>query len=125
MNPFLTTAAVLAFLAGIIHSTLGERLIFSSLDDAALPSVAGSSSFTKRVLRLFWHLLTAAWWGFAIILWLLAGRSSLQGPIQTIAIVIGSTFLASAVGALVGSRGKHFSWAVLALIAVCVWLGLG
>ena len=56
MNLFLTTAAVLAFLGGVIHSTLGERLIFGPLDPAALPSVTGSSIFTKQVLRLFWHL---------------------------------------------------------------------
>jgi hypothetical protein len=37
---------------------------------------------------------------------------------------IALTFLVSAVVSLIVSRGKHFSWGVLLIVAVLAWLGI-
>jgi hypothetical protein len=124
MNTYLAAAGLLSFLGAVLHSALGERLIFRSLSLDSLPAVAGSALFTKRVLRFFWHMVSVAWAGFAVLLWHLAEHSTLDTTGQWTAAVIGWTFFASSIVALVGSRGRHFAWAILLVIAACVWLGL-
>ena len=116
MDYLLYLAAFLATGIGIAHSYLGEHYILLRLfrrDD--LPKLFGSSEFTTRTLRFAWHLTTIAWWGFAVILVVLA-----NAPVttSTIGLVIGCTFLVHFVIALVGSRGKHFSWPVFLAIGV-------
>jgi len=116
MDYLLYLAAFLATAIGIAHSYLGEHYILLRLfrrDD--LPKLFGSSEFTTRTLRFAWHLTTIAWWGFAVILVVLA-----NSPVttSTIGLVIGCTFLVHFVIALVGSRGKHFSWPVFLAIGV-------
>ncbi len=122
MNTYFALAAGLSALGGLLHSALGERLILSRLNAPDLPETLGSSGFTIQVLRLFWHLVTVAWWGLAALLLLHAtmppGDVNHQ-VVQTIA----ATFLASAAVSFVVSRGKHFSWGVLLIIAALVWRG--
>jgi hypothetical protein len=123
VNGFLAAAALLSVAGGVIHSVLGERLIFRALSPESLPAVTGSGDFTRQVLRFFWHLVSVAWWGFAVLLWHLAEHDALEGLARGTAVVIGWTFFASALVALVGSKGKHFAWVILLVIAACVWLG--
>ena len=122
MNPYLLSAAGLSVVGGVLHSALGERLIFSKLSNASLPAVLGSSEFVLRVLRLFWHLVSVAWWGFSALLALLASMPS-GADHQRLVWAVAITFLASAIVSAAVSRGKHFSWAVLLLIAGLTWLG--
>ena len=124
MNTFLLAAAALVIMAGVLHSILGERLILGRLSPDALPPVLGSAQFTRRVLRLFWHLVSVAWWGIAAMLWALAFSPGTHGA-RTIAIVAAATFLVSAVVALVISRGRHFSWMLLLIIAILLGVGAG
>ena len=112
----LYLAAFLAVAVGIAHSYLGENYILVRLfqrDD--LPKLFGSSKFTIRTLRFAWHLTTMAWWGFAAILIVLANQ-----PVDssTIGLVIGCTFLVHFAIALVGSRGRHFSWLIFLSIGI-------
>jgi len=116
MDSLLYLAAFLATAIGIAHSYLGEQYILLRLfrrDD--LPKLFGSSEFTIRTLRFAWHVTTIAWWGFAVILVVLA-----NAPVttSTIGLVIGCTFLVHFAIALVGSRGKHFSWPVFLAIGI-------
>ena len=116
MDTLLYLAAFLATAIGIAHSYLGEQYILIRLfrrDD--LPKLFGSSEFTIRTLRFAWHVTTIAWWGFAVILVVLA-----NAPVttSTIGLVIGGTFLVHFAVALVGSRGKHFSWPVFLAIGI-------
>ena len=116
MDSLLYLAAFLATAIGIAHSYLGEHYILLRLfrrDD--LPKLFGSSEFTIRTLRFAWHVTTIAWWGFAVILVVLA-----NAPVttSTIGLVIGCTFLVHFAIALVGSRGKHFSWPVFLAIGI-------
>jgi hypothetical protein len=43
MNTYLAAAGLLSFLGAVLHSALGERLIFRSLSLDSLPAVAGSA----------------------------------------------------------------------------------
>lgn len=124
MNAFLVAAAGVVTLGGVLHSLLGERLILSKLSTASLPKVVGSSDFTLQVLRVFWHLVSVAWWGFALLLVLLARLPAGEGN-RSLILAIAVTFLASAIVSAVVSRGKHFSWGVLLLTAILTWLGAG
>ncbi len=124
MNTYLLVAAGLSAVGGVLHSFLGERLILSRLSTASLPETLGSSVFTLRVLRLFWHLVSVAWWGFTALLVLLASMPA-SDENRRLIWAIALTFLAFAVVSFIGSRGKHFSWSVLLIIAVLTWLAVG
>lgn len=76
LTVLLEIAAFLAFAVGLVHSVLGERYILMRLfrrDD--LPKLFGGTAFTIRTLRFAWHITTVAWWGFAMVLGLMAFRS--------------------------------------------------
>jgi uncharacterized membrane protein YbhN (UPF0104 family) len=112
----LFLAAVLAVGVGLAHSILGERYILIRLFKRdQLPPLFGGTEFTRRTLRFAWHITTLAWFGFAAILVLLA-RSTASPP--AVAWVIAATFLASALLALVPSRGRHLSWIVFLAIGL-------
>lgn len=116
MLTLLYLAAFLALGIGVVHSILGEKYILIRLfrrDD--LPQLFGSTDFTVRTIRFAWHLSTLAWWGFGAILILMA-----HPPLQlsTLGAVIGYTFVAHFLVAIIGSRGKHLSWIVFLVIGV-------
>ncbi len=124
MNIYLLVAAGISAVGGVLHSILGERLLLSKLASAGLPETLGSPVFALRVLRLFWHLVSVAWWGFTALLILLASMPA-SADNQRLILAIALTFLASAVVSFIVSRGKHFSWGLLLIIAVVTWLGVG
>ncbi len=114
MSILLYTAAILTFIIGITHSVLGERYILTRLFKRDnLPKLFGSTTFTTQTLRFAWHITTIAWWGFAVILILLAEN---QFSFRNISMVIAFTFLISGIISLVASKGKHYSWLVFLLI---------
>ena len=120
MSALLLAAVALAVLLAAAHSYLGERYILVRLfrrED--LPRLFGDTRFTKRTLRLAWHLTSVAWVGLAGLLAVLA--SSPAGAGRTEAHVIAATFAASGALALLGSQGRHLSWIVFFVIAALVW----
>ncbi len=115
---FLVAAALLVAIAAA-HSYLGERYILIRLfrrED--LPKLRGSEAFTKRTLRFAWHITSVAWLGFAAILVVLS-----RYPIKpdSLARVVGATFLVSSAMSGFGSRGRHYSWIVFLAIGVLTW----
>jgi hypothetical protein len=125
MNFYFVVAAFLTLVIGVAHSWLGERYILVRLFRRQnIPHLLGSDAFTKRTLRFAWHLTTIAWFGAAALLLVLAS-SPLDASARMLSGVIAATFLASAVVALAGSRGRHLSWIVFLLIAALVWMGAG
>jgi hypothetical protein len=110
--------AALAVGIGVAHSYLGERYILIRLFRRTdLPHLFGSDWFTRRTLRFAWHLTSVAWWGFAAVIVLLARSASRQ----SLGAAVAATFGATALLALVGSRGRHLSWPVFLAIAVASW----
>lgn len=115
MTLLLHLAAVLLGGIGVAHSYLGERFILQRLFDRGnLPPLFGGPAFTRNTLRFAWHLSTIAWWGFAVLLVLLA-----HPPLETdsVARVIAAVFGIHFLVALIASRGRHLSWIVFLLIA--------
>ncbi len=125
MNAALVAAAGLVIVLGAAHSYLGERYILVRLFRRSdLPHLFGSDRFTRRTLRFAWHLTTVAWWGFAALLLLTARADSGTLTRGQAGSVVVATALISAVVALVASRGRHLSWAVLLAIAALTWYGI-
>lgn len=108
--------AILLIGIGIAHSYLGEQYILIRLFRLSnLPKLFGSIEFTKNTLRFAWHLTTIAWFGFAaLLIYLSTGNLD----IKIIGNIIGVTFILHSVLALVGSKGKHFSWPVFLIVGL-------
>jgi hypothetical protein len=116
MNTLLYIAASLVVAVGIAHSYLGERYILVRLFRRGdLPKILGSAAFTARTLRFAWHITSIAWLGLAGVLVVLANPPAGSAALG---LVVGCTFLAHAVVALVGSRGRHLSWPVFLAIGI-------
>lgn len=110
--------AILLFVIGIAHSYLGERYILIRLfRKNNLPKLFGGTEFTKNTLRFAWHLTTIAWFGFAF---LLIHLSSETVNINIVGSIIGVTFILHFLVALLGSKGRHFSWPIFLIIGVAV-----
>jgi hypothetical protein len=117
----LVVAASLLVLVAAAHSYLGERyVLIRLLRRPDLPRLFGGDEFTRRTLRFAWHLTSAAWCGFAVLLVQLgaSGGPAAMGLRRTIAV----TFGVSAMVSLVGSRGRHLSWVVFGLVALLTWI---
>lgn len=125
MQPLLATAAVLALLTGVVHSILGERLIFQRLRDASLvPALPAPplKSHHVRILWATWHLASVLGWVLGGLLWQLARA---PGAALTSSFVLGAAAVGFSVGALlvlVGTRGRHPGWVALGAIGVLVGL---
>ena len=123
MDIALYAAAALALGIGVAHSWLGERYILMRLfRRGELPQLFGGTEFTRNTLRFAWHITTLAWIGFAAIL-----VSMAEGALstRTVGLIIGATFGAHFIVALVASRGRHYSWIVFLAIAVLAVMATG
>jgi len=122
MSALLLSAAALLGFVAVAHSYLGERYILIRLfrrND--LPKLFGSDEFTKRTLRLAWHITSVMGLGLAAILVTLA---SPEAPfVRTAAEIISATSALCGLLAFAGSRGRHLSWIAFFAIAVLAWLG--
>lgn len=127
MNAYLTTAAGLAILIGVVHSVLGERLVFSRLRQGSLVPTQGGTLLREghvRILWATWHIVTLLGWALAAALLLLAAEPSLSPLHIALLQVIALTMAASGLLVLVGTKARHPGWIGLLGAAVLTWLGL-
>lgn len=125
MNSYFVVAGGLALVLGLIHSVLGEVLIFRRLHESDLTSSTGSPILRERhvrTLRATWHLVTLLGWGFGAILLRLSWPASSSAHLAFIEGAMTLMFLAAFIFWLFGTRGKHPAWVVLLIIATLVWL---
>lgn len=121
MQPLIAAAATLATTTGIIHSLLGERLIFRHLRaDSLVPSLPAPPLQGRhvRILWATWHLASVLAWALAALLWHLAQQPAL---VVSRSVVLGATaggFLASALLVLVATRGRHPGWVALGGVGI-------
>lgn len=126
MNIYLATAAVLAFLVGLVHSLLGERLIFGRLRQGRLVPTNGGSLLQERHVRILWaswHILTVFGWCIAAVLLWLSLPSSNPSSALFIEQAIVFSMLAGSALVLLGTRARHPGWVGLLAVAAFVWLG--
>ena len=75
MNTLLATASVLLAIIGLVHTMLGEILIFRRLrKGGVVPTEAGSALRERqvRILWATWHAVSVLGWAMAAALWQLA-----------------------------------------------------
>jgi hypothetical protein len=112
MSAWVTFFALCAL--AVLHSVLGERFLLGPLFASGLGATPLGPSFTRRTLRFAWHLTSLAWLALAF----LATRVDAAG-LAAVGVMMGL----SALLALVGSRGRHFAWALFAVGAASALLG--
>ena len=126
MNWYFVIAAALAFLVGLVHSVLGERLIFGRLRQDGFVPTNGGKLLAERDVRILWaswHVLTVFGWCIAsILLWLSLPSSSTSSAwfIEQAVII---AMLAGSALVFIGTKARHPGWAGLLAVAVFVWLG--
>lgn len=127
MTTNLLYAGILAILLGVVHSILGEVLVFRKLRNADDNSwITGSRELPIRSIRILWaswHLVTVFGIAVGVILLKISQTThdhvALVGSIETTIMI--AVFLAGLV-VFIGTRGKHPGWLVLFIISMLVWL---
>ena len=129
MNGYLVAAAAIAFVVGLVHSVLGEMLIFRRLRQGhRLVPTNGGNLLGERHVRILWaswHLVTMFGWAMGTVLLQLALPSS-SSSASTIFVphAIAIATLAGSALVFIGTRARHPGWIGLLGMAVCVWLSL-
>ena len=126
MNIYLLAAAVLTFFVGLIHSVLGEVMVFSRLRKGRwVPTNGGNVLHQKhvRILWASWHVLTVLGWLVAAMLWALATEPAWGLRSFLLQAIIVATFVSSAI-VLYATKARHPGWAGLLGVAVLTYLGL-
>ncbi|GMV28641.1 MAG: hypothetical protein AMXMBFR59_07660 [Rhodanobacteraceae bacterium] len=120
MEPYLACAAALAVLVGLVHSVLGEILIFRR----AASIQAGGNRHPRPfgILWATWHIATVMGWALAVVLWKLAAMHDPSPLRDFLLLVIAITYAVSGLLVVIGTRARHPGWAGLFGVAVLVWL---
>ncbi len=119
----LIISAILTLIMSIVHSALGELWILRPLQQSAdLPALQGSRSATRRTLRFTWHITSVLGIGISAILFYFATLPELTSSETTILKIFSATYLISFAVAIVGSKGRHPSWAVFLIVGILLYL---
>lgn len=128
MNGYFVAAAALAFLVGLVHSVLGETLIFRRLRQGGRVPTNGGSVLGERHVRILWatwHVVTVFGWCMAAIL-LRWARPSVGASLDWFDVqAVVFAMLAGSALVFFGTKAKHPGWVGLLGVAVLVWLGRG
>ena len=127
MNGYFVAAAAIAFGVGLVHSVLGEMLIFRRLrqGDGLVPTNGGNVLGERHVRILWgsWHIVTVFGWCLGAVLLRLSLPAAPEASTLFIEQAIALAALVGAALVFIGTRARHPGWAGLLAIALCVWLG--
>ena len=126
MQTMLVAAGVLALVTGLVHSVLGEVLIFRHLRSGGLVPAMGAPPLRERNIRIIWatwHLATVFGWAFAGVLLRLAFAPHNDSPGSLIVSAAVFAYLAGSLLVLIGTKGRHPGWIALLVVAVLTWFG--
>lgn len=101
----------------IVHSVLGERLIFQHLR-ASKPEITGLNARRVGILWATWHGLSVFGVGFSAVLFQLAASSSTFSLQSVVVVAIIASMLVTSSFVFVGTRAKHPGWIALLTVAV-------
>lgn len=127
VNSYFVAAALMAFVIGLIHSILGERLVFQRMRTSGIIPVNGGAVLAEsnvRILWASWHIVTVFGWCLAVALWWLADPSNAHLASSGISQAIAGALLAGSALVLLGTKGKHPGWAGLLGGAMLVVAGM-
>ena len=126
MNWYFIAAGILSFAIGLVHSVLGESLIFRRMRASGFIPTNGGQVLREphvRILWASWHVVTVLGWCLAALLLCLALPTSSAMAQLPVAHAISGSMLASSILVLVGTRGKHLGW--LGLLGVAILTAIG
>ncbi|GGG57236.1 hypothetical protein GCM10011414_28860 [Croceivirga lutea] len=128
MNQYLWVAGLLCFILGLMHSILGEVLIFRKKKGhkKIAPTII-TSDLKERHLRIIWatwHLASFFGWCIgALLLKITMKQTELSADfMQFITITITITMFCSSFLVFIGTKGKHPGWIVLLSIGALTLL---
>lgn len=128
MNQYLWVAGLLCFILGLVHSILGEVLIFRNLRKSKkiIPTIV-TSKLKERHLRIIWatwHLTSLFGWYIGAILLKMETKYNIQANelFQFILTSTKITMLCSSLLVFIATKGKHLGWAILLIIGILTLL---
>jgi len=129
MNIYFLITGILCFILGLVHSILGEYLIFRDKRNKGnlVPSKV-NTELKERHLRIIWatwHLSSFFGWCIGAFLVKLSIDQNMLDS-EFINFMINSTIFtmfASSLLVLIGTKGKHPGWIVLLLIGILLIIG--
>lgn len=125
MQVQLLAAGLLMVLTGLVHSILGEILIFRRLRAGTIVPLLAPQPLRERHLRILWaswHLVSVLGFGLAALLIALAAAPDLPSNALLVRIVSVAALAGSGL-VLFATRGRHPGWLALLIAAVLAWLG--
>lgn len=120
---FLLLASFLTVVVGIVHSVLGEKLIFTHLRVGKMVPTNIGAPLKERHIRIIWatwHIVSIFGFCLAGLLYWLSLPSTNIENIQLLKLIISTSFISSAVLVLWATKGKHPGWVGLSLVAILV-----
>jgi hypothetical protein len=110
----------------IVHSILGELLIFRHLRKKRIVPTLAMPPLRERHIRILWaswHIVTIFGFGFGVLL-LRLSQSTSHGNFELfIKQLIIYSMLACSFLVLWATNGRHPGWVGLAGVALLTWLG--
>ena len=124
MQTYLFTAAVIAIVVGIVHSVLGELLIFKKLRSAGLVPTEPAAPLQSRNIRILWatwHLASIFGFALAAILFALSNSAAPQNSAILNPLIF--AFVGGSALVLFATKGKHPGWVGLLAVAILTYMG--
>ena len=125
MQTLLIAAAAVAIATGLVHSLVGEILIFRHLKNGGAVPNMSAPPLKERNIRIIWaswHLATVFGWAFAALLLQVAFARAPSSLACAVLHAAACANLGGAILVLIGTKGRHPGWIALLVVAVLVWL---
>ena len=126
MQPYLIAAAVVAVLVGVVHSVLGEFLIFKKLRSSGLVPKESALPLQSRNIRILWatwHLASVFGFALAAIIFSLSNSPAPKNSTIFNALIL--AFVGGSALVLIATKGKHPGWVGLLAVAILTYMGSG
>ncbi len=127
MNWYFVAAAATATVVSLVHTVMGERLIFTRLRWAGVVPTNGGNvleAWHVRILWATWHVLTVFGLCMATVLLKLSYPEANIASAGFIAQACAIAALAGSAVVAIGTKARHPGWVGLLAVTVLVWLGL-
>uniref|UniRef100_Q0HZD1 Uncharacterized protein n=1 Tax=Shewanella sp. (strain MR-7) TaxID=60481 RepID=Q0HZD1_SHESR len=124
MQTYFIFAAIVTVIVGVVHSMLGEILIFKKLRKRGIVPTESAPPLQARNVKILWatwHLASAFGFGIAGILLSLSNSKLSPDPIVIYPLLF--AFIVGSLLVLFATRGKHPGWVGLLVVAVLIYLG--
>jgi hypothetical protein len=128
MNWYFAAAGMLSLIIGLVHSVLGELLIFRRMRAGGVVPTNGGPVLREphvRIVWATWHVVTVLGGCVAaVLLWLALGSPAAalaRGGLVAHAISV--AMLVSSLLVLIGTKGKHPGWVGLLGVALLTAVG--